>query len=74
MQLKDLMWVITGDIKSYFDSIDHHILANLLEDKIKDQNIIDLYWKMVKAGYVEKGNFVDNKMWSSTMEVHHLQS
>lgn len=48
-------WVIEGDIKSYFDNVDHHILATLLERKVSDQRFIDLYWKLVKAGYVERG-------------------
>lgn len=49
-----ITWVIEGDIKSYFDTVDHHILAELLERRIEDQRFIDLYWKLVKAGYVEK--------------------
>lgn len=36
-------WSIEGDIKGYFDNIDHKILANLLAKVIKDKNIIDLY-------------------------------
>lgn len=47
-------WMIEGDIKSYFDNIDHHKLAEILSRNIKDKNIIDLYWKLVKAGYVEE--------------------
>jgi group II intron reverse transcriptase/maturase len=50
-----ITWTIEGDIKGYFDNIDHKLLAQLLENKIKDKNIIDLYWKMVKAGYINNG-------------------
>ena len=46
-------WFIEGDIKSYFDTIDHHILKHLIYDKIADQQFIELYWKAVRAGYVE---------------------
>lgn len=52
-----ITWMIEGDIKSYFDNINHHLLARALENKIKDQNLIDLYWKMVNAGYVHKGEY-----------------
>jgi len=45
--------MIEGDIKAYFDNINHHKLAELLSKTIKDKNIIDLYWKLVKAGYIE---------------------
>lgn len=53
-------WIIEGDIKSYFDTIDHHILADLLKKEIEDTNMINLYWKLVKAGYVEKGVYKEN--------------
>lgn len=48
-------WIIEGDIKGYFDNVDHHILASFLQKMIKDKNLIDLYWKLVKAGYVNNG-------------------
>lgn len=35
--------------------MDHHILESLLRRKIQDQQFIDLYWKLVRAGYVERG-------------------
>lgn len=45
-------WFIKGDIEFYFDTINHQILANLLQKRIQDQEFLDLYWKAVKAGYV----------------------
>jgi retron-type reverse transcriptase len=54
--------MIEGDIKGYFDNVDHHILAQLLERKVKDKRLIDLYWKLVKAGYVETGRLVESKI------------
>lgn len=50
---KAIEWFIEGDIKSYFDTIDHHVLEDLLKEKIEDRQFLDLYWKAVKAGYVE---------------------
>lgn len=50
--------MIEGDIKGFFDNLDHHKLADLLKTKIKDKNLIDLYWKMVRAGYVSEGEGV----------------
>ena len=46
-------WIIEGDIKSFFDMIDHHILANLIDKHIAEKRLFNLYWKFVKAGYVE---------------------
>lgn len=46
-------WLLEGDIKAYFDSIDHHLLCKLINKHFKDPQLIRLYWLMVKAGYVE---------------------
>ena len=48
-----ITWVIEGDIKGFFDNIDHHKLASILSINIRDKNILDLYWKLVNAGYVD---------------------
>jgi len=56
-------WLIEGDIRQFFDSIDHHILANLLKEHFTETRLYSLYWKMVKAGYVEwdgsKRNYIN---------------
>lgn len=49
-------WFIEGDIKSFFDCIDHTIIENLLNKHFNDAKLIHLYWKLVKAGYVEWSN------------------
>lgn len=48
-------WVIVGKINGTFDNRNYHKLANILERNINDQQLIDLYWKMVRAGYVNLG-------------------
>nr|NP_150408.1 hypothetical protein PylioMp37 [Pylaiella littoralis]CAC50849.1 orf748 [Pylaiella littoralis] len=48
-------WFIEGDIEKCFDSIDHRSLSTLLERRIKDKGFMDLYWKMVKVGYMSFG-------------------
>jgi group II intron reverse transcriptase/maturase len=48
-------WFVEGDIKGYFDNIDHHILISILRRKIKDEYFISLIWKFLRAGYVENG-------------------
>lgn len=49
-----VIWVIEGDIPGYFDNVNHHILARQIETKVADQRFMDLYWKLVNAGYVER--------------------
>jgi group II intron reverse transcriptase/maturase len=50
---KGMSWIIEGDIKSFFDNIDHHILEGCLMKHFKDVCLMNLYWKLVKAGYIE---------------------
>ena len=46
-------WIIEGDIKSYFDEIDHHALVALLRKKIQDERFLNLIWKLLNAGYMD---------------------
>lgn len=50
---KGLAWFIEGDIKSFFDNIDHNILESLIKKHFNEARLIHLYWKFVKAGYME---------------------
>ena len=50
-------WFVEGDIKSYFDTIDHHILVSILRKRIKDEAFIELIWKFLKAGYMENWTY-----------------
>jgi len=34
--------MVEGDIKGFFDNVDHHILITILEKHIKDQRFFDL--------------------------------
>jgi len=61
---KGVAWFIEGDIKGFFDNIDHHVLERLISKHFKEARLVHLYWKFVKAGYIEfvKGStekFVD---------------
>lgn len=46
-------WFVEGDIKAFFDNIDHQILVALISKKVKDARIVQLVNKMLKAGYME---------------------
>jgi retron-type reverse transcriptase len=46
------IWLIEGTIKGYFDNIAYTILASLLMKEVKDRQILDLYWKLVRAEFV----------------------
>jgi len=55
-----IKWLLEGDIKGFFDNINHNILSKFLEEHFNDQRFIDLYWKFVRAGYVEFDNLIYN--------------
>ncbi|HHY72849.1 MAG TPA: group II intron reverse transcriptase/maturase [Bacillus bacterium] len=57
-------WFIEGDIKGFFDNIDHHVLIGLLRKRIRDEKLINLIWKFFRAGYVEEWAF--HKTYSGT--------
>jgi len=50
-------WIVEGDIKSFFDEIDHNVLIKILRKKIKDERFISLIWKTLRAGYSLNGTF-----------------
>lgn len=50
-------WFVEGDIKSFFDNINHHTLIKLLRKRIEDDRFIRLIWKFLKAGYMEEWQF-----------------
>ncbi|MBE9462069.1 reverse transcriptase domain-containing protein [Dyadobacter subterraneus] len=50
-------WFVEGDIKGFFDEINHQILIGILKERIADDRFLRLIWKFLKAGYVEDWTF-----------------
>lgn len=50
-------WFIEGDIKGFFDNINHQTMVNILRKRIKDEHFLGLIWKFLKAGYLEDWTF-----------------
>ncbi len=50
-------YVIEGDLKSYFDRIDHSVLVDILREKIHDNRFIRLIEHLLKAGYLEEWRY-----------------
>ena len=46
-------WFIEGDIKGCFDNINHAILVEIINQKIKDARFLKLIRLFLKAGYME---------------------
>jgi hypothetical protein len=57
-------WIIEGDIRGCYDNIDHRKLMALLSKRLKDQKLLRLIGKFLKAGYVERWEY--HKTYSGT--------
>ncbi|WP_308794847.1 group II intron reverse transcriptase/maturase [Streptomyces spinoverrucosus] len=54
-------WVIEGDIKACFDNVDHHVLMDLVAERIKDRKVLRLVSAFLRAGVVElQGGFAES--------------
>jgi len=51
---RNVSWIIDADIEGFFDNIDHKILRDFIQQRIKDGGILRLIGKWLKAGVVEK--------------------
>lgn len=54
---RGVKWFVEGDIKGYFDNINHTILINTLCERIDDERFIRLVRKFLNAGYIEDWKF-----------------
>jgi group II intron reverse transcriptase/maturase len=57
-------WFIEGDIKGFFDNIQHHVLIEVLRKRISDERFLRLIRKFLNAGYIEDWKF--HKTFSGT--------
>lgn len=46
-------WFVEGDIKGFFDNIDHDIMIAILSKRINDDRFLRLIRKFLNAGYME---------------------
>ena len=46
-------WYIEGDIKGFFDNINHDVMIGILEERINDVRFIRLIRKFLNVGYIE---------------------
>lgn len=56
LQVKKLVgvrWWVEGDIKGFFDNLNHDTLLRILRRRITDQRFLHLIQQLLQAGYVE---------------------
>ena len=54
-------WFIEGDISDCFGSLDHHIMIQILAERIQDNRLLRLVRNMLTAGYLE------DWVWNATL-------
>jgi group II intron reverse transcriptase/maturase len=57
-------WFVEGDIKGFFDNINHNILIETMRKRINDERFLRLIRKFLNAGYTE--DWVFHKTYSGT--------
>ncbi|MDR2707538.1 MAG: maturase [Nitrososphaerota archaeon] len=50
---KGIKWFIEGDVTNCFNSFDHQILMNILDEKIADKRFLRLIKNFLQSGYME---------------------
>lgn len=50
-------WFIEGDIRSFFDNINHDTLINIMKERIEDERFFRFIRKFLNAGYMEDWTF-----------------
>ena len=51
-------WCASIDLKSFFDKIPHDLILKLIRSKIADESLVTLVARALKAGRMEKGQFI----------------
>jgi group II intron reverse transcriptase/maturase len=52
-EMNGVRWWVEGDIKGFFDHVNHDTLLNILSKRITDKRFLHLIGQFLKAGYVE---------------------
>jgi group II intron reverse transcriptase/maturase len=52
---KPVNYIIDGDIKGFFDNVVHDWMMKFLAVRIKDENLLRVIKRFLKAGYLEEG-------------------
>ena len=62
IEMRETSYILDADIKGYFDNIDHDKLIKCLEMNIKDNNLLRLIKRFLKAGILENGKYIKGEI------------
>jgi RNA-directed DNA polymerase len=55
LRRQSLPWVVDGDIANCFDSLDHDLLIRMVQQRVKEQGMLDLLRAWLDAGVIPAG-------------------
>jgi group II intron reverse transcriptase/maturase len=55
IQQKRVSHIVEADIRSFFDKVNHEWLMKFMEQRVGDNRMLRLLWRMLKAGIMEEG-------------------
>ena len=50
-------WIIEDDLASSFDTVHHRLLLRCVRRRVRDGRFVDLLWRILKAGHIDRGLF-----------------
>ena len=70
MQLRDDggtkgRWITEGDLASHFDTVHHRLLPRCVQRRVRDGRFVDLLWRILGAGHIDRGPFAARSRRSS---------
>lgn len=57
IQSKKVNYILDADIRGYFDTIDHAMLLQLVQERVRDPRVLQLIERWLKAGVMEDGQW-----------------
>lgn len=65
VQYRKTNYVVEADIRSFFDELDHEWLMRFLKHDIADEKFLRIIGKLLKAGIMEAGNYLESERGSA---------
>jgi group II intron reverse transcriptase/maturase len=69
-KMNGIRWWVEGDIKGFFDNLNHDTLLRILSKRITDKRFLHLIEQFLKAGYMEDWQY--NQTYSGTPQGSNL--
>ena len=61
IQIRKVSYVVEADIRSFFDTLNHDKLIQFLEHDIADRKFMGIINRLLKAGVMEDGHYLDKE-------------